>query len=98
MMEKQFREQYDVIIAGGGTAGIMAALASARVGAGKLIIERNGFLGGAATNSVLGPIYPFHFGDEQVINGIPQEFMDELIRVNGSTGTLQDHDPTGTGA
>lgn len=98
MMEKQFREQYDVIIAGGGPAGIMAALASARVGADTLIIERNGFLGGAATNSVLGPISPFHFGDEQVINGIPQEFMDELIRVHGSTGHLKALDPYGSGA
>lgn len=55
-MVKQFQKEYDVIIVGGGPAGIMAALASARTGAGTLVIERNGFLGGAATNSVLGPI------------------------------------------
>lgn len=93
-----YKENYDVIVVGGGPAGIMAGLASARVGASTLIIERNGFLGGAATNSVLGPISPFHFGDEQVINGIPQEFIEELVKVHGSTGHLKALDAYGSGA
>ncbi|WP_110461795.1 FAD-dependent oxidoreductase [Ruminiclostridium sufflavum] len=94
----KFKDKYDVIVVGGGPAGIMAALAAAAVGADTLVIERNGFLGGAATNSVLGPISPFHFGDEQVINGIPQEFMEQLIKEHGSTGHLKALDPYGSGA
>lgn len=33
-----------------------------------------------------------------MINGIPQEFMDELIKVHGSTGHLKALDPYGSGA
>lgn len=95
---KYFKDSYDVIVVGGGPAGIMAALAAARTGASTMIVERLGFLGGTATNSVIGPISPFHFGDEQVINGIPQEFMDELIKAGGSTGHLKTLDPYGSGA
>lgn len=98
MMNFAYRNSYDVIVAGGGPAGIMAGLASARTGARTLVIERNGFLGGAATNSVLGPISPFMFGDEQVINGIPQDFMEELVKAHGSTGHMKVLDPYGSGA
>ena len=35
------RKRYDVIVAGGGTAGIAAALAAAREGAAVLLIEKN---------------------------------------------------------
>ena len=41
--------EYDVVIAGGGPAGIGAALASARTGAKTLIIEQMGCLGGIST-------------------------------------------------
>lgn len=88
---------YDVIVVGGGPAGIMAAMASGRLGADTLLIEKNGFLGGAATASVLGPISPFHYKDEQVINGIPQEFMDRLVEEAGSTGHMKTLDPYGSG-
>lgn len=98
MMDFKYKDSYDVIVVGGGPAGIMAGLAAARTGASTLVIERNGFLGGAATNSVLGPISPFMFGDEQVIDGIPQDFMDELVKVHGSTGHMKVLDPYGSGA
>ena len=41
----------DVLVAGGGAAGIAAALGAARAGARVLLVERYGFLGGAATNA-----------------------------------------------
>ena len=40
--------RYDVVCAGGGASGVFAAVAAARTGARVLLLERTGFLGGAA--------------------------------------------------
>jgi glycine/D-amino acid oxidase-like deaminating enzyme len=42
---------YDVIVAGGGAGGVGAALGAAQEGAKVLLVEKYGFLGGAATTS-----------------------------------------------
>lgn len=41
--------EVDVLVAGGGLAGLGAALGAARAGARTLLVERHGFLGGVAT-------------------------------------------------
>ena len=41
--------EYDVVVCGGGTAGVVAALAAAREGAKTVIIESSPFLGGMLT-------------------------------------------------
>lgn len=91
------KQIYDVIVVGGGPAGIMSAMASGELGASTLLIEKNGFLGGAATASVLGPISPFHYKDEQVINGLPQKFVDRMVEEEGSTGHMKTLDQYGSG-
>ena len=66
---------YDVIVCGGGPAGLVAATAAARNGATTLLIERYGFVGGMATSALVTPISEFrHFG-KQHIGGIPFELM-----------------------
>ncbi len=48
--------RYDIIVAGGGISGAIAAVAASREGAKVLLIERDGSLGGAATNGLVYPI------------------------------------------
>ncbi|MBI2266015.1 MAG: FAD-dependent oxidoreductase [Armatimonadetes bacterium] len=57
----------DVVVAGGGPAGVVAAVAAARNGADTILMERYGFLGGASTASLVGPTLTFHNKKGQVI-------------------------------
>ena len=50
---------YDVVIVGGGTAGVAAAVGASRAGAKTLLIERNPYLGGEATHSGVGAFCGF---------------------------------------
>ncbi|OGC02841.1 MAG: hypothetical protein A3G35_10295 [candidate division NC10 bacterium RIFCSPLOWO2_12_FULL_66_18] len=52
------RTSWDVIVIGGGTAGVIAGIAAARLGARTLLVERSGHLGGnAATGMNLGGFF-----------------------------------------
>lgn len=50
----------DVIVVGGGPAGMGAAIGAARAGAKVVLVERLGFLGGNATASLVMPLMSFH--------------------------------------
>ena len=68
---------FDVVVAGAGSAGMVAAIASARNGASTLLIERGGFLGGVST-AVLDTMYAFYApgaAQEKVVSGIPDEIV-----------------------
>jgi len=86
----------DVLVAGGGTAGVVAALAAARNGAKTILIERNGFLGGTLVSGA-GPIHSFFnlykafpgAEEKQVIKGIPEDIINRLVECGGSLGHLE---------
>ena len=81
---------WDVIVLGGGVAGCMAAIASARQGAKTLLVEQYGFLGGSLTNAGVGPMMTFHAGSRQVVTGIPQELVDRMTSLGGCIGHIED--------
>lgn len=83
-------EKFDVIVAGGGPSGVMAAIAAARNGAKTMLVERYGFLGGMATNALVGPLQSFHAGEEQVAEGLAQEMIDRLKAIGGTPGHVPD--------
>lgn len=76
--------EYDVVVAGGGPAGFIAAIAAARQGAKTAIIERYGFFGGMATIGYVAPISVFALKNELVIGGIPWEFVKRLESMGGA--------------
>ena len=85
------RERYDVLVCGGGPAGIMAAVAAARRGARVALVERYGFLGGMSTAALTLPLMTFHASrGEQVVTGLPQELIDRLVARGGSPGHVPD--------
>ena len=78
---------YDVVVIGGGCAGLSSAIASARNGAKTIIIERFPFFGGTATASLMGNINGFRNQVEpdglQTTKGIGEEFILDLIKIEG---------------
>lgn len=67
-------ESYDVIVVGGGIAGIAAALSSARSGAKTLLVESMYMLGGLATAGLVTIYLPLCDGEGmQVSYGIAEE-------------------------
>jgi FAD-dependent oxidoreductase family protein len=79
--------EFDVVVIGGGPAGITAAAAAARAGRSTLLVERYGFLGGAGTMGGLSTFCGLHakvHGEHrQVIHGLADEVLERLTKLDG---------------
>jgi 2-polyprenyl-6-methoxyphenol hydroxylase-like FAD-dependent oxidoreductase len=87
-------KEADVLVVGGGTAGVIAALQAARAGCRTILVENGSMLGGTMT--VGGVAFPglFHAWGRQIIAGIGWELVTETVKLDD--GRLPDFSiPTG---
>jgi hypothetical protein len=79
--------EYDLVVLGGGPAGIAAAAVAARAGLSTLLIERYGFLGGMGTAAGVTNFCGLHanvHGElRQVVHGIADDLLGRIDRLGG---------------
>ena len=80
----------DVLVVGGGAAGVAAAVAAARNGSKVTLLERNAYLGGKATAAEVGTVcglYAFSKSEipKYIVKGFAKEFADALQKGSGTT-------------
>jgi hypothetical protein len=70
----------DVVVCGGGVAGLSAAIAAGRAGSRTMLIERDGFLGGALTSALMS-----QWGNGSPnMSGLGAELRDRLVQSGGA--------------
>ncbi len=83
---------FDVVVAGAGTGGPIAAIAAARAGARTALVEAKGYVGGCAVDGGTALHSFYNLGKahnvplRQVVKGLPQELVDRLSAAGGCTG------------
>ncbi len=85
-------KKVDVLIAGGGTAGVIAGIAAARNGAATLIIDKQRCLGGQFTAGMQGAWVGFSDKEKVIVKGIAWELRNLLKERNAIVDENPDTD------
>ena len=85
-MVEQARFTADVVVLGGGPAGMCAAIAAARAGAKTILVEQGGSCGGMATQGLVGPFMTCYDrkGERMIIRGLFAEIVDRMVAKGGA--------------
>lgn len=70
--------EVDVLVVGGGPAGVSAAVCAARQGASTMLVERYGYLGGLATGALVIHLDDMYHDGQITVAGIVDEFQNRL--------------------
>jgi hypothetical protein len=85
--------EHEVVVLGGGPAGIAAAAAAARAGADVLLVERYGFLGGMGTAGGVtnfAGLYALSYGETvHVVRGVADDLLARIDRLGGLNAPQQ---------
>jgi len=76
--------EYDVVVLGGGPAGVSAAVSASKAGAKTAIVERYGYLGGQATGGLVILIVGLTDGKEKIIKGFCEETINRLRQMKAT--------------
>lgn len=76
--ELEIRYDVDVIVAGGGPAGVAAAVYAARAGADVMLIEGSACLGGLGTSGLVPAYMQFTNGVDFLADGFGREILDRM--------------------
>ena len=100
-------EKRDVVVLGGGPAGVVAALAARRTGADTLLIERTSYLGGMMTGGLVTSLHGYRFHKDYVkarptsnwdtplvVKGISLEVATRLQQAHGTLDQKHIGDPS----
>jgi ribulose 1,5-bisphosphate synthetase/thiazole synthase len=89
VLETPYTGEFDVVVAGGGASGLMAAVSASRMGARTLLIEHANCLGGTGTYGMVAQWIGFYNRATRVVGGMAGELADRVVALNGSEGFRQ---------
>lgn len=91
-VELDIIENSDVVVVGGGPAGIGAAVMAARSGAKTLLVERYALVGGMATHGEVTPFMPNHVKDKSLDKLVYPELIKEMKAFNPTSHEINSED------